>query len=286
MKITMLLCLLVLTAGLSGCAAVDADLHNTGGLAGDVGNSVILATNNDMQLYRAAFVFAFLSRMGAETINDPDAAQGFYWYMRAVNSDLDRLGGHLEASVQNCAFLTAAYQDCPQLFEADLPDLEKHMFNLAAAALPSGQLKEAGNDLASGSYWSAAFKIATTAGQELYALHSGVAVYRSEEEILALLLKSDPNNSKTVPNVETAVIDIRKAKNEAYGKIPHERILGAIYAMFDVVQDSCRKIALRANSAVPTSGESMPPPISCAMAYIPASDNYGPAPSSSPSYSS
>lgn len=263
---------------LSGCDTVRNDLSHSGGAVGYYADSIIPGETKELQLYRAAFAFAFLSRLGAVTLQDRTEARAFLFRMQAVSTDLNRLGGHLQAGVVDCNALAAANTDCRQLFESDLPQLEGHLFRLAVASVPRDQLDDIWDELKSGNYIAMAWNLAKVGGQEIAAAHSGAAVWRSEREIFAEVISAvapDCENAETVDAATKCIDSYAASGADRFAAVKPGS--GPIYAFYDIVQDSCMRLKTLANSKPTGSEAAETTQLNCAFSYGPKANTYSDA---------
>jgi hypothetical protein len=252
----------MITAGLmalglssGGCAALrtgaDYDAHADGGLVGHYADKVFPAPSKTLQLYRATVIFALLSRAGSAALKDPQDIHGFAQDQRAVDIDLHVLKAHL-ASGADCDALAEEGADCVQLFEADLPYLEDHMAKLAALALPGGRLKGVMADLRGGAWLRAASGFGALSRTLAQAGHGGAAVWRSNEEMLALA----QGCAAPGPAAAHACIGAARAEGSFDPKITD----GVFRALYDIAQRACLDLKARMPAGAPDA-------VSCRLSY-------------------
>lgn len=274
---------------LQGCTAIRADFDHSGGTLGYYADNLIPATSDKMQVYRAAFAFAFFSELGATTIADRSDARAFLYEMQSVAYDIDRLGGHIGAP--GCLDAPAAggdagaVRDCRELFESDVPKLETHTFKLVVTSVPTDKLSSVWSEVTTQNYLGAAGDIAKFAGGELLAVHNGAGVWRSERKLLTAYLQKDSafssiaqcsklnTTSSSMNSVQddVACIDAYGAAKGFASADPPDQ---AIAMFFTMAQDACLSLAPLANGAPPTGESGDTTPLQCAFSYTPTPTKY------------
>jgi hypothetical protein len=235
---------LLLTTG--GCSTLKAglayDVHADGGLVGHYADKAFPAPTKALQLYRATVVFALLSRAGSVGLKDPTEIYAFSQYQRVVDVDLHVLKGHLASGV-NCDALADDGGDCIQLFEADLPYLEEHMLRLAALALPGGRLKGVMDDLSGGAWLSAAGRFGGLVKALAAAGHGDAAVWRTNEELLALA----QGCAASGPAAAHTCLEAAKAGRTFAPQVTD----GVFRALYNIAQRACLDLQARMPATAP-----------------------------------
>jgi hypothetical protein len=252
----------VIAAGLAGlmlatggCSALKAgvgyDLHADGGIVGHYADKLLPAPSKALQLYRATVVFALLARAGSVGLKEPTEIYAFSQYLRVVDIDLHVLKGHLASGV-NCDALADETADCIQLFEADLPYLEEHMLKLAALALPDGRAKGVVADLSGGAWLSAASRFGGLVKALAAAGHGGAAVWRTNEELLALAQGCEASG----PAAARACLDAAKAGGGLAPKVSD----GVFRSLYNIAQRACLDLQARMPAGAPDH-------VACRLSY-------------------
>ena len=265
---------------LSWCAAVKSEFGHSGGIAGYYADAALPGATKELQFYRATVAYALFSTLGSRLATGPDQIFSTLRYMVAVRNDLDGLAGHLWPSDTMIVTTTAAtataaatttttpgiatipckrrgQTDCVgyrATFEYELPTLEGNLYKLAVSALPIQALTKVAGDLATQNWIGAVRTLVGTGGELVAGVHHMGAAWRSEREIFARLIITEPGQGDTV---QEAVEDIDKLKgpdeNETRKRyrlgIDSKNNLGAgtggIDAVYWMVRQSCRRMLAR-----------------------------------------
>jgi hypothetical protein len=226
---------------LSGCNTIQSEISSNGGLVGSVADRALPAPTKDMQLYRATLAFAIISRAGATGLRDQEEIKAFETYMYLVDDDLKILRKHIDSGV-DCNALESKKYYCVQMFEAALPKFEEHLLKLAAIGLPSDDFKNVVDDVMGGNFYSAAGSIIKMAGSTARAAHGGASVYRSSQEVLALV--ADCASNKAAPGVPSAFKCVHGTEktqtfNDLKTKFVVGKVSGPYITLYNVIEEAC-----------------------------------------------
>lgn len=250
-----LLALLASGALISGCTVPVKELRHSGGYPGHLMDKQLFdaSGSKQLQLLRATMIIAMASRVGTAYVRDGREAEAFIDYLQNATDEVNYIASHVYEADGEAPCLTLEDADCTgsyrALFESDLPQLEYKIVRLVMAALPQRQAAEFADTARTGNGMSAAWKALRLALAALDGAHRGAAVYRSSEEVLALLVSSASKcasgQAMEIATTNHAVQclglspDSLTENPDRVKDIPAEVGKGAFHPLFDIIKTSC-----------------------------------------------